>query len=128
MGEADGGNMKKNNKLISCILALILFVTMSSFIIGNNISVKANDASLLSFTADNWNVESGNINLSNSNEIVFDKDIHNGGNKAILHTTQSYSNYHLSFKMRYESNSVGDPWYGRGGILLHSDQEGLDGH
>ncbi len=120
--------MKKNNKLISCVLALILFVTMSSFIIGNNISVKANDASLLSFTADNWNVESGNINLSNSNEIVFDKDIHNGGNKAILHTTQSYSNYHLSFKMRYESNSVGDPWYGRGGILLHSDQEGLDGH
>ena len=70
--------MKQINKLISCVLALILFVTISFFIIGNNIRVKANNASLLSFTADNWNVESGNINLSKSNEIVFDKDIHKG--------------------------------------------------
>ena len=118
----------KGKKMLWLFTVILSLITAVFFFLETSTTVQASENNVLSFSNDNWNVENGTVDLTNANEISFNKDIHVGENKAILHTTQVYDDYHLSFKMQYDSTNIGDPWYGRGGILLYSDQEGLDGY
>ena len=121
--------MKKNKRILLFALPFVSSLLVAGLVVANTINVKANESSSsLSFTSENWVVEGNSVTLSNSSEITFNKDVHVGENKAVLHTTQDYTNYHLSFNMKFDSMNCSDPWFGRSGIIFHSDDAGLDGY
>ena len=121
--------MKKNNRVLLFALPFVSSLLIAGLVAVDNLNVKANESpTSLSFTSDNWVVEGSNVTLSNTNSISFDKDTHVGENKAVLHTKNDYDNYHLSFNMKFDAMSCGDPWYGRSGLIFYSDDTGLDGY
>ncbi len=74
----------------------------------------------LPFDADHWTVENGTLpggsTLTVNNE------------KTLLHTKDSYGNFRLTYKVRYSTDSTNrNPWYGEFGVLLRSENQGLDG-
>ncbi len=109
-------------------LAIILSaLTLSCGILGiipmlqkNALKVEA-AGTVLTFNADNWTVESGGLSDGNVLSVT-------GEGKTLIHSNQTYKNFHLTYKTQYSSSSTsGDPWYGRSGVILRSENSGADG-
>ncbi len=108
-------------------LAIILSaLTLSCGILGiipmlqKNVKVEA-AGTTLTFNSDNWTVESGALSDGNLLSVT-------GEGKTLIHSNQTYENFHLTYKTQYSSSSTsGDPWYGRSGVILRSENSGADG-
>lgn len=116
------GNMRKSVKYLLAISGVALVSTCAFGLFGP--AEVAAESTALAFSADNWTVKSGNVELTGQNAITTNKDTDVGDNKLLISTKQEYSDFHLQFKVQYDSgNTHGDPWNGYGGVLIHGDKD-----
>ena len=120
--------MTKKRWLIAA-LSVSLFALFSSamVLLPSEGSMTEAQAQSLVFDTQTWKSESGQP-LTGGGSISVDKTADAGENKLLIHTEQSYEDFHLQYTFQYSDASVPEPWQGNSGVLLHSSGTGVDGY